>query len=222
MIRPYVSTFRRDLRFAVRHGADTATVLAFFVVAVVLFPLAIGPAGGTLAIVAPGVVWVAALLATLLSLDRLFAADFEDGTLDLLLTGRNSLLLIVLAKCAAHWLTTGLPLVVLSPLLALMLQLPAAGYGMLALGLLLGTPVLTLIGAVGAALVLGARRGGVLIAVLVLPLYVPVLIFGALGVDAAVHAADPGPHMLLLGAALLAGLVLAPPVATLALRNAAG
>ncbi len=220
-MRPYLATFRRDLRFAVRHGADTAVVLAFFVVAVVLFPLGIGPAAGTLAVIAPGVVWVAALLATLLSLDRLFAADFEDGTVDLLLTGRTSLLLIVLAKCAAHWLTTGLPLIVLSPVLAAMLHLPAAGYLMLALGLLLGTPVLTLLGAVGAALVLGARRGGVLIAILVLPLYIPVLIFGVLSVDAVIHATDPWPHILLLGAALLAGLVIALPAAALALRSAA-
>lgn len=220
-MRPYFAIFRRDLRFAVRHGADTATVLAFFVVAVVLFPLGIGPATGTLAAIAPGVVWVAALLATLLSLDRLFAADFEDGTVDLFLTGRNSLLPIVLAKCAAHWLTTGLPLIVLSPVLAAMLHLPAAGYLMLALGLLFGTPVLTLIGAVGAALVLGARRGGVLIAILVLPLYIPVLIFGVLSVDATIHVADPWPHILLLGAALLAGLAIAPPAVTLALRSAA-
>lgn len=220
-MRPYLATFRRDLRFAVRHGADTAVVLAFFVVAVVLFPLGIGPAAETLAVIAPGAVWVAALLATLLSLDRLFAADFEDGTVDLILTGRNSLLLIVLAKCAAHWLTTGLPLIVLSPILAAMLHLPASGYLMLALGLLLGTPVLTLLGAVGAALVLGARRGSVLIAILVLPLYIPVLIFGVLSVDAVIHAANPSPHILLLGAALLAGLVAAPPAVTLALRSAA-
>ena len=220
-MRPYLATFRRDLRFAVRHGADTAVVLAFFVVAVVLFPLGIGPAAETLAVIAPGVVWVAALLATLLSLDRLFAADFEDGTVDLFLTGRTSLLLVVLAKCAAHWLTTGLPLIVLSPVLAAMLHLPAAGYLMLALGLLLGTPVLTLLGAVGAALVLGARRGGVLIAILVLPLYIPVQIFGVLSVDAVIQAADPWPHILLLGAALLAGLVIAPPAAVLALRSAA-
>lgn len=220
-MRPYLATFRRDLRFAVRHGADTAVVLAFFVVAVVLFPLGIGPAAGTLAVIAPGVVWVAALLATLLSLDRLFAADFEDGTIDLLLTGRSSLLLIVLAKCTAHWLTTGLPLILLSPFLAAMLHLPAAGYLMLALGLLLGTPVLTLLGAVGAALVLGARRGGVLIAILVLPLYIPVLIFGVLSVDAVIHAADPWPNILLLAAALLAGLAIAPPAVTLALRSAA-
>ncbi len=220
-MRPYLAIFRRDLRFAVRHGADTAVVLAFFVVTVVLFPLGIGPAAGTLAVIAPGVVWVAALLATLLSLDRLFAADFEDGTIDLFLTGKSSLLPIVLAKCAAHWLTTGLPLIILSPVLAAMLHLPAAGYLMLALGLLFGTPVLTLIGAVGAALVLGARRGGVLIAILVLPLYIPVLIFGVLSVDAVVHAADPWPHILLLVAALLAGLAIAPPAVTLALRSAA-
>lgn len=218
---PYLAIFRRDVRFAVRHGADTAVVLAFFLVTAVLFPLGVGPTPTVLATIAPGVVWVAALLATLLSLDRLFAVDFEDGTLDLFLTGRASLLLIVIAKCAAHWLTTGLPLVVLSPLLGVMLNLPADGYLMLAAGLLLGTPVLTLIGAIGAALVLGARRGGVLIAVLVLPLYVPVLIFGVLSVDAVINATDPTPNLALLGATLLAGLVVAPVTAALALRQAA-
>lgn len=218
---PYWAVFRRDVRFAIRQGADTAVVLAFFVVTVVLFPLGVGPASKTLAVIAPGVIWSAALLATLLSLDRLFAADYEDGTLDFFLTSRSSLLLIVLAKCGAHWLTTGLPLVLLSPVLATMLNLPAAGYWMLALGLLLGTPILTLIGAIGAALVLGARRGGVLVAVLVLPLYMPVLIFGVLSVDAVINASSPVPNLLLLVAAFLGGLVLAPPVTALALRQAA-
>ena len=217
----HAAVFRRDVRFAVRHGADTAVVLAFFVVTVALFPLGIGPGQDVLAEIAPGTVWVAALLATLLSLDRLFAADFDDGTLDLFLTSRVSLTLLVVAKCAAHWVTTGLPLVILSPALALALNLPAAGYGMLTGGLLLGTPLLTLIGAIGAALVLGARRGGVLIAVLVLPLYVPVLIFGALAVDAVVTAADPVPHLLLLSAMLLVGLALAPVAAAFALKQAA-
>lgn len=218
---PYAAVFRRDIRFAIRRSADTAVVLAFFIVVVVLFPLGIGPVQKTLAVIAPGVVWVAALLATLLSLDRLFAADFEDGTLDLLITSDASLGMIVAAKCFAHWLTTGLPLVILSPLLAAMLNLPAGGSVILALGLLMGTPALTLIGAIGAALVLGARRGGVLIAILVLPLYVPVLIFGVLSVDAVVTSADPGPHLALLAATLLAGLALAPLVSAQALRQAA-
>jgi len=218
---PYGAVFRRDLRFAIRHGADTAVVLAFFVVTTVLFPLGVGPVAKTLAAIAPGVIWVAALLATLLSLDRLFAADYEDGTIDLFLTSGTSLVMMVVAKCLAHWLTTGLPLIILSPILATMLNLPASGYLMLALGLFVGTPVLTLIGAVGAALVLGARRGGVMMAVLVLPLYVPVLIFGVLSVDAVINATDPMPNILLLAAALLAGLVVAPPAAALAIRSAA-
>ncbi len=216
---PYMAVFRRDLRSAIRHGADTVIVLAFFVVTTVLFPLGVGPVAKTLATIAPGVIWVAALLATLLSLDRLFAADYEDGTIDLFVTSGNSLILVVIAKCLAHWLTTGLPLILLSPILAAMLNLPASGYLMLALGLLIGTPVLTLIGAVGAALVLGARRGGAMIAVLVLPLYIPVLIFGVLSVDAVINATNPFPNILMLTAALLIGIVVAPLTAAFALRT---
>ncbi|MCY4238514.1 MAG: heme exporter protein CcmB [Rhodospirillaceae bacterium] len=215
---PYVAVLRRDLRSSIRHGADTVIVLAFFVVTTVLFPLGVGPVAKTLATIAPGVIWVAALLATLLSLDRLFAADYEDGTIDLFVTSDNSLILVVVAKCLAHWLTTGLPLILLSPILATMLNLPASGYLMLALGLLIGTPVLTLIGAVGAALVLGARRGGAMIAVVVLPLYIPVLIFGVLSVDAVINAINPFPNILMLTAALLVGIVVAPPTAAFALR----
>ncbi len=215
---PYVAVLRRDLRSSIRHGADTVIVLAFFVVTTVLFPLGVGPVAKTLATIAPGVIWVAALLATLLSLDRLFAADYEDGTIDLFVTSDNSLILVVVAKCLAHWLTTGLPLILLSPILATMLNLPASGYLMLALGLLIGTPVLTLIGAVGAALVLGARRGGAMIAVVVLPLYIPVLIFGVLSVDAVINATNPFPNILMLTAALLVGIVVAPPTAAFALR----
>ncbi len=216
---PYTAVFQRDLRSAIRHGADTMIVLAFFVVTTVLFPLGVGPVAKTLATIAPGVIWVAALLATLLSLDRLFAADYEDGTIDLFVTSGNSLILVVIAKCLAHWLTTGLPLILLSPILATMLNLPASGYLMLALSLLIGTPVLTLIGAVGAALVLGARRGGAMIAVLVLPLYIPVLIFGVLSVDAMINATNPFPNILMLTAALLVGIVVAPFTAAFALRT---
>jgi len=211
---------RRDLRLALRQGSDTATVLAFFVIVVALFPFGVGAEPQTLAAIGAGILWVAALLASLLSLDRLFQADYEDGTLDYLLTAPAAPSLLVLAKCAAHWLTTGLPLVILSPLLALMLQMPAAGYAVLMAGIALGTPVLTLIGAIGAALVLGARRGGVLLSLLILPLYIPVLIFGVAAVEAAATGQGAQPHLLLLGALFLAALALAPFVAAVALRQA--
>jgi heme exporter protein B len=212
---------RRDLGLALRQGSDTATVLAFFVIVVSLFPFGVGAEPQTLASIGAGILWVAALLAALLSLDRLFQADYEDGTIDYLLAAPAAPTLLVLAKCAAHWLTTGLPLVVLSPLLALLLQMPPASFPALILGLALGTPVLTLVGAIGAALVLGARRGGVLLSLLILPLYIPVLIFGVAAVEAAVTGQGAAPHLLLLGAGCLVALALAPFVAAAALRQAA-
>jgi heme exporter protein B len=212
---------RRDLRLALRQGSDTATVLAFFLIVVSLFPFGVGAEPQTLAAIGAGILWVAALLAALLSLDRLFQADYEDGTLDYLLTAPAAPTLLVLAKCLAHWLTTGLPLVILSPLLGLLLNLPNAAYPALIAGLALGTPVLTLIGAIGAALVLGARRGGVLLSLLILPLYIPVLIFGVAAVEAAATGQGFRPHLLLLGAFLLGAMALAPFVAAVALRQAA-
>jgi heme exporter protein B len=212
---------RRDLRLALRQGSDTATVLAFFVIAVSLFPFGVGAERETLAAIAAGILWVAALLAALLSLDRLFQADYEDGTLDYLLTSPAAPTLMVMAKALAHWLTTGLPLVVLSPLLALLLNLPSPAYPALIAGLALGTPILTLIGAIGAALVLGARRGGVLLSLLILPLYIPVLIFGVGAVEAAATGQGFRVHLLLLGAMLLGAMALAPFVAAVALRQAA-
>lgn len=215
------AVLRRDLSLALRQGSDTATVLAFFVIVVSLFPFGVGAEPQTLSAIGAGILWVAALLAALLSLDRLFQADYEDGTIDYLLASPAAPSLIVLAKCAAHWLTTGLPLVILSPLLALLLQMPPAGYWALILGLALGTPILTLVGAIGAALVLGARRGGVLLSLLILPLYIPVLIFGVASVEAAATGRAAGPHLLLVGALCLAALALAPFVAAAALRQAA-
>jgi heme exporter protein B len=212
---------RRDLRLALRQGSDTATVLAFFVIAVSLFPFGVGAERETLAAIAAGILWVAALLAALLSLDRLFQADYEDGTLDYLLTSPAAPTLMVMAKALAHWLTTGLPLVVLSPLLALLLNLPSPAYPALIAGLALCTPMLTLLGAIGAALVLGARRGGVLLSLLILPLYIPVLIFGVGAVEAAATGQGFRVHLLLLGAMLLGALALAPFVAAVALRQAA-
>jgi len=210
----------RDLRLAVRQSGDSMTVLAFFAIATVLFPFGIGPEAAVLARIASGVVWVTALLAALLSLDRLFAIDFEDGTLDQLVLSGQPLFLIVLAKVSAHWLTTGVPLILLSPVLAATLQLPTAGYGTLILALALGTPTVSLIGAVGAALVLGTRRGGVLLSLLVLPLYIPVLIFGTSAVEAAIIGKPTEPMLLVLAGLAVFALTLSPWAAGAALRQA--
>ena len=180
----------------------------------------IGPEAGTLTRVAPGILWVTALLASMLSLDRLFQADWEDGSLELLLLTPTPLEVVVAAKVTAHWLTTGLPLLVATPVLALLLGLEPEGYMTLLTGMALGTPALSLLGAIGAALVLGARRGGVLVALLVLPLAVPVLIFGAGAVDAAVQGLDATASLEILGAILLATLLLGPVAAAAALRQA--
>jgi heme exporter protein B len=211
---------QRDLRLALRQGGDAAMVVAFFVLTVVLFPLGVGPEPELLSRIAPGILWVTALLAALLSLERLFQADYEDGSLEALSLMPLPLEAQVLAKCLAHWLVTGLPLALAAPVLGLLLQLDAAGYPVLVLGLLLGTPSLSLIGAVGAALSLGARRGGVLLSLLVLPLYIPVLIFGVLAVEQTVAGLAARPHLLLLGALLAAALPLAPVAAAAALRQA--
>ena len=210
----------RDLRLALRQGSDAALVVAFFVLAVVLFPFGVGPEPQLLARIAAGVVWVTALLAALLSLDRLFQHDYEDGSLEALALMPLPLEAQVLAKCLAHWLTTGLPLVVVAPGLAALLQLEGPGYLPLILAMALGTPSLSLVGAIGAALSLGARRAGVLLSLLVLPLYIPVLIFGVLAVDQAVTGFAIRPHLLILTALLLAALPLAPWAAAAALRPA--
>jgi heme exporter protein B len=216
----FAALVARDLRLALRQGSDAATVLMFFVLAVVMFPLGVGPEPNILSRISAGVIWVMALFAALLSLERLFLADHEDGSLDLLALAPLPLELVVLAKVAAHWLTTGLPLLLAAPVLALSLRMEADGIAVLALALLLGTPTLSLIGAIGAALTLGTRRGGVLLPLLVLPLYIPVLIFGVGAVDAAVAALPPRPHLLMLGALLLAALPLAPWASAAALRQA--
>ena len=217
----FAAVLKRDLSLAIRQSADSFTVLAFFAIATVLFPLGVGPETNTLAKIAGGVLWVSALLAALLSLDRLFAVDYEDGTLDQLVLCGEPLIFVVLAKTAAHWLTTGLPLILLSPVLAVTLHLPAQGYGALLLALLLGTPTVSLVGAVGAALVLGSRRGGVLLSFLVLPLYVPILIFGTLSVEAAILGVSTTATLALLGALALFAVTLAPWAAAAALRQAA-
>ena len=210
----------RDLRLAMRQGFDAFMVLMFFVITVTLFPLGVGPEPNLLARMGPGVIWVAALLSTMLSLDRLFQQDYEDGSLELMLLSRVPLELLVLAKVAAHWLLTGLPLIIASPLLAVFMNMPVEGYGVLLLSMLLGTPVSSFIGAVGGALTLGARRGGVLVSLLVLPLYIPLLIFGVSAIDAAIHGLSVRPHLLILGAMLVAAIPLATCAASAALRQA--
>jgi heme exporter protein B len=209
----------RDLRLALRQGADAVMVVMFFVITVSLFPLGIGPELNVLARISAGVIWVTALLATMLSLDRIFQHDYEDGSLELMILAPVPLEAVVLAKVAAHWLVTGLPLIVAAPLLAVLMNMPAEGFATLLVAMLLGTPTSSLIGAVGAALTLGARRGGVLVSLLVLPLYVPLLIFGVAAVDGAITGLGVRPHLLILGAMLAAALPLATWAAAAALRQ---
>jgi heme exporter protein B len=211
----------RELRLSLRHGADTLGALLFFVLAASLFPLAIGPAPETLGRIAPGIVWVCALLAALLPLDRLFGADLEDGSLDQLLLSGLPPSAIALAKTAAHWLATGFPLVLATAPLAVMLRMPFEAIPALLAGLLPGTLLLSLLGTTGAAIVLGARRGGVLLPLLVLPLTTPVLIFGVAAADAASGGMSARPHLLLLAALLAGALPLCPLAAGAALRGAA-
>lgn len=211
----------RDLTLAMRRRSDVMTTLFFFVIVVSLFPLGIGPELDTLRMIAPGVFWVAALLASMLALEKLFAADFEDGTLEQMLLTPQPVFVLVMAKVFAHWLITGVPLVLLSPLLGLQYDLAAETLGVLLLSLLLGTPTLSFIGAIGAALTLGLRGGGVLVSLLVLPLYIPVLIFGAGAVEANVSGLGETGHLLMLGAMLLLALVAAPVATSAALRISA-
>lgn len=216
----FTAIIRRELKLAMRQGSDAAIALMFFVVVVALFPLGVGPEPGILERISGGVVWIGALLAAMLSLDRLFQADHEDGALDLMVMAPWPLEALVLAKCLAHWLVTGLPIMLISPLLGLLLHMNTEAYLTLLAAMALGTPVLSLIGAVGASLVLGARRAGVLVSLLVLPLTVPVLIFGVSAVEAAAIGQGAGPHLMLLGALLLAAIPLCPWAAAAALRQA--
>lgn len=219
MIRIFRHLVMRELRLALRQGTDVAMVVSFFVITVTLFPLGVGPEPNILARIAAGVVWVTALLAVMLSLERVFQSDYEDGSVDLLLLTPAPLELVVLAKITAHWLLTGFPLIITAPVLAALMNMPASGYVVLIGTMALATPTLSLIGAVGAALTLGARRGGVLISLLVLPLYIPVLIFAVAAVDAAITDLTSRPHLLILGAMLAAALPLAPWAAAAALRH---
>jgi heme exporter protein B len=197
----------RDLLLAVRRRSDIANTVLFFVLVVSMFPFGVGPEPNLLRAVAPGVLWVAALLASMLALSRMFAGDHADGTLEQMVMSSVPLSIVVLGKVSAHWLVTGLPLVILAPVLALQFDVPTSAYGTLMLSLVLGTPVLSLIGAIGAALTLGVRGSGVLTALLVLPLYVPVLILGAGAVDGAAAGLDVSAHLLLMGALLVFAMV---------------
>ncbi len=214
----FLQIIRRDLLLAMRRRSDVLTTLFFFIIVVSLFPLGVGPEMNMLRIMAPGVVWVAALLASMLSLGRMFSSDHQDGTLEQMLLSPQSLPLLVLGKALAHWLVTGVPLVLMAPVLGIQYDLSSGALLVLTGSLLLGTPVLSLIGAIGAALTLGLRGGGVLVSLLVLPLYIPVLIFGAGAVEASVAGLGAEAHMSLLGAFLLASLALAPWTTAVSLR----
>jgi heme exporter protein B len=214
------AVLRRDLTLAWRGRADVLVTLAFFVVVVCLFPFGVGAETNQLRAIAPGVLWVAALLSTLLSLHRLFAQDYADGTLEQLLLSPEPTALWVTAKIVAHWIVTGLPLVVVAPGLALLFDVEQEALGVLTASLALGTPILALLGAVGAALTLGVRSGGVLLALLILPLFVPVLIFGAGAVDSFLSGTGAAAQLLLLGGGLLGALALAPFACAAALRIA--
>ena len=214
----FIQIVTRDVRLAFRQGGATMLVVVFFVLTVTLFPLGVGPESAILRRIAPGVIWVAALLAAMLSLDRLFQVDFEDGSLDQLALAPLPLELVAAAKCIAHWLSTGLPLLVISPLLGVLLNLNGEAYGTLLMAMAVGTPSLSLVGAIGAALTVGIRRGGVLLSLLVLPLYIPILIFGVGAIDAAVVGLGGSAHLFVLAAILAAALPLAPWAIAGALR----
>ena len=216
----FAAALGRELRLAIREPGEAATAVMFFVLAAILFPFGVGPEANLLARIAAGVLWVAALLAAMLSLERPFLGDYEDGSFEVLALSPLALPLVVAAKMLAHWLTTCIPLVAASPLLALLLDLGGGGYLALVAAMALGTPTVSLVGGVGAALTLGARRGGVLLSILVLPLLVPVLIFGAAAVDAAIAGLPVRQHLMVLAAMALAASALCPWASAAAVRQA--
>ena len=218
MLNVFRTMLQRDLRLAWRSRADILVTLAFFIIIVCLFPFGIGAEPNQLRLIAPGVLWVAVLLSNLLSLHRLFAQDHTDGTLEQLLLSNESPVIWIMAKILAFWLSTALPVTAIAPALALALDLETAAIPILIASLLLGTPILTLLGAIGAALTLGLRNGGMLLALLILPLFVPVLIFGAGAVEAEISGTGATAHLLLLGGGLLAALALVPWACAAALR----
>jgi heme exporter protein B len=214
----FIALVRRDIRLAWSQGGAALLTLGFFLIAVSLFPFGVGPEPQVLARIAAGVIWVVALLATVLGLDRLYQADFDDGSLDDLALSPLGFLGISAAKTMAHWLSTLLPLVIAAPVLAIMLNLPDAGFEPLMLSLVIGTPALSLIGSFAAALTVAVRRGGVLVSLILLPLYVPTLIFGVGAIDAAVGGFDPMPHLALLGAVTLVSAVVGLCASALSLK----
>ncbi|MBK1640957.1 heme exporter protein CcmB [Chromatium okenii] len=219
MLRIFWSILIRDLTLALRRRTDVLTTLFFFVIVISLFPLGVSTERHILQILGPGVVWVAALLASMLALERLFAADYDDGTLEQLLLAAQPLALITLAKITAHWLLTGLPLVLIAPLVGMQYHLSATAIQVMMVSLLIGTPILSLIGAIGAALTLGLRGGGILLSLLILPLYIPVLIYGAGAIEvSAISLSDTQPYLTLLGAFLMVALIFAPVASAAALR----
>ena len=209
---------KRDLRLAFRHRNELLNPLFFFMLVVMLFPLGTSPDKPLLITMAPGVIWVAALLASMLSLDSLFRADFDDGTLEQMLVSPHPLSVLVLAKILAHWMVTGLPMILLAPLLAIFMYLPEDGIGILMLTLAIGTPILSLIGAIGMGLTVGLRRGGMLLSLLVLPLYIPILIFSANAVDASLADMSVTGQIYFLSAVLVLSITLAPLATAAALR----
>lgn len=216
--RAFLFLLKRDLILAFRQRSELANPLLFFVIVITLFPLGVGADARLLKVMAPGLIWVAALLAAMLSLDSIFRSDFEDGTLEQLVLSAHPVTILVLAKVTAHWLTTGLPLILIAPLLAMMLGLETDAMGVLLLTLLLGTPVLSLVGAIGVALTIGLRKGGVILSLLVLPLYVPVLIFASSAVMTTVSGFSAAGQINMLAAFLALAISLAPLPVAAALR----
>jgi len=219
-MKAWWAVVRRDLTIAGRRLSDAVAVVMFFVLAVVLFPLGVGPELEILQRIAPGIIWVAALLSAMLSLDQLFQSDADDGSLDLLVLAPIPLETIVLAKCCAHWMVTGLPLILAAPILGFLLNLPATGHFVMLITLIVATPTISLLGSVGAALTVGARRGGVLVALLILPLLTPILVMSASAVDLALVGLNYVPLVLLLLAFFLVSVVLCPLASAAALRLA--
>jgi len=215
----FMAVLKRDIKLAAAQGGGLGMAIGFFLIVVSLFPFGIGPDLNLLARVAPGILWIALLLSILLSLDRLFQADFEDGSLEYLVVGRTPLELIIVAKVIAHWLTTGVPLILATPILGFFLNLDEKAFGVLVLTMLIGTPALNFVGAAGAALTVGIRRGGLLLSLIVLPLYVPILVFGVSAIQATISGPSGGQQtMMILGALTLGSAAVAPFAAAAALR----
>ncbi|MBI78273.1 MAG: heme exporter protein CcmB [Rhodospirillaceae bacterium] len=219
-MRISILILQREVRLAFNQLGDNAIIVLFFILAAILFPLGVGPEPKFLADLAPGILWVIALLASLLSFEKLFSSDFEDGSLEQLALTSAPLEIVVLAKATAHWLTTGVPIMTLTPLIAVFYQMPLSGYNILLVSMVLGTPTMSLIGTVGAALTLGSKRGNVLISLLVVPLIIPVLIFGTAAIEAAINDYPTMQHLMLLAAFFLISLVFTPIATASALRHA--